>query len=105
MDDEIDIQQLFGAIPTAGYSEDTELAVKLVKASSAVAEFTEYMQETDTDFSDIATTELSELDPDEQMVMYAFCALSGSLKEMADQLDDDDDENPFKVSDGDDPVY
>lgn len=88
------------------YSDELELGVKLMKAGQAMSEFSDFVSESDIDFEEMDQRSMMNLDTDMAFVVYGYVMMSHGLNEMAEEIaDDDDDSNPFKVSDGDDPVH
>lgn len=88
------------------YSDQIQLSIRMLKAGSVMRDFAEFVDEHDIDMSTLDQHDIQEMDEENQQVMYAFISMSSGLQSMADTFDsDDDDDNPFKVSDGDDPVY
>lgn len=94
--------------PGAGESipEEYELSIRLLKARHAVEEFRTYAdEEIDIDLSEARGGDIRDIDDVDRMVLNSFSALNSAYIELAQQFEDDDSENPFKVSDGDDPIY
>lgn len=77
-----------------------------MQAGQYLNEFVEYIEENDIDLSELESPQdIMQYDFENRAVVLSFLALSDSLIELGKQFDDESDENPFKVSDGDDPVY
>lgn len=96
----------FGLDAGYEYSDQIQLSIRLLKAGSAMRDFAEFVEDNEIDMSTLDQRTIQELDEEDQQVMYAFISMSSGLQSMADTFDSDDgDDNPFKVSDGDDPVY
>lgn len=80
-------------------SREDEISIKLYKAGSAIREFVQYLDEHDefdpTD--DRIEYDMSHLSGDQRALMHAFASFGQDLNELSDRLDDDDDENPFRV--------
>mgnify|MGYP000016932553 CR=1 FL=1 len=86
-------------------SEEVKIAIRLMKAGNALDEFIEYIEEENIDLTDREAFANEDFDADQMMVLYGYFAFNQKVSELAEILDDDSDESPFKVSDGDDPVY
>jgi type II secretory pathway component HofQ len=94
--------------PDPSTSKDADVAMKLVQSADSVNDFMTYIDEHNIDlqqFIEHPNRTINELETEEQMVLYAFMSFMGELAKIGDAIDSSDDDNPFKVSDGDDPVY
>lgn len=101
-----DIGSMFDLDVDDELSDGTETAIRVHKAADAVNELAEYIEEHDIEMEELTPHETVELDPGEHAVVMATASLGQALERFAEVTDsDDDDDNPFKVSDGDDPVY
>lgn len=95
----------FSASVDESPSEELALAIRLMKSGDALADAAEFLDERDIDISELGPM-MSSLDRGESQVIFAISAMAGSLEKFSKQVSDGDDgDNPFKVSDGDDPVY
>lgn len=117
-DDDLDLEEIrsqatsMGAMMGLGFrqfdpepSEEVKLAKRMMMAGNAIEDFVDYIEENDIDFANIDQREVLEMDHEERIVLHGFMATSGGFQRLGEALDDDDDDNPFKVSDGDDPIY
>lgn len=87
-------------------SEEVTLAIRLLKSGGALSDAADFLDEHDIDISELSPAEMDSLDRGEKQVVFAISAMAGSMEKFSKQVTDDDDgDNPFKVSDGDDPVY
>lgn len=100
------ITQLVGADVGTDPSEEVELAMRLLRASAAISEFVSYAEANDVEIDRRMQYDMATAEQDERCVMIGYLALAHAINELGEYLEDDDDEDsPFKVSDGDDPVY
>jgi 2-hydroxy-3-keto-5-methylthiopentenyl-1-phosphate phosphatase len=92
---------LFGSITgntSPDYSEEVELAMKLIQAGEAFDEFVDYAKEHDIDLDGFDRRSMIELDMEQKIVMYGFLATASGLGRM-DEIDSSSDDNPFRVDD------
>jgi hypothetical protein len=88
-------------------SDDQLLALRVQRAALTISDLAEWVDDNDYTLKD------EHIDPNDidsftdEAILTSSAALSSALQDYADAAsgDDDDDENPFKVSDGDDPVF
>lgn len=81
-------------------SEEDEIAIELYKAGSAMRRFVQYL-DTHDEFDpsdDELKTGMDHLSGDQRALMHAFASFGQDLQELSDRLEDDDDENPFRVN-------
>lgn len=97
----------FGTDVDHEYSDGLKLGIKMMKAGQTMQEFAEFAEQSDVDFGDLQQDDMVEIDEHEVYVLYGFLSMAYGMNRMGETIspDDDDDDNPFKVSDGDDPVY
>lgn len=86
-------------------SQEVKIAVRMMKAGNALVEFMEYVEDNDIDLVDLDERGISHLSYEEKVVIYGFMSIGDGLERLSEHYDDDDEDNPFKVSDGDDPIY
>lgn len=88
-------------------SDEMILATKLLRAGEALDRFTEYQEDLDIDVHRLDPSEISQMDYDDQRVMFAFMSFGSALERFGNAVEPDDDDggSSFKVSDGDDPIY
>lgn len=100
------VETSFSADVSEEPEKEIEIAVRLTKAGYAFEEFLDYAEENDIDPTDISPREYEELDHEKRLMLLSFSSVSRAMVRFGEMFaDDDDDDNPFKVSDGDDPVY
>ena len=85
---------------TSGPSEETEVAIKLIKSADAINQFAEYLEENDIDINDLTKSDVSGLTFEQQMMLSSFTMMAQSLEQITEQYDDSNDDNPFR-KDGD----
>jgi hypothetical protein len=81
-------------------SEEDEIAIELYKAGSAMRRFVQYL-DTHDEFdpsSDELKTGMDHLNGGQRALMLAFASFGQDLQELSNRLEDDDDENPFRVN-------
>lgn len=84
--------------------EGIRIAILCMKAGHALDQVADYIEdETDIDFEDPRAVNQSDLET--QAVVMGVSVLADPMQRFAESVQDDDDDNPFKVSDGDDPIY
>lgn len=86
-------------------SEEIEIAVRLVKSTAALHQFLDYVDEHDIDPTEITMRDMEKLDYEQQLLVMSFSMMANGMVRFGEMFDDGDDDNPFKVSGGDDPVY
>jgi hypothetical protein len=94
----------FSAVDTEP-SPEVKLASRMMMAGNAIEEFVEYVEENDMDLDELDEQMMVEMDSDDRTVLYGFMSMNNGLVRLGELFEDDDDDNPFKVSDGDDPIY
>jgi hypothetical protein len=94
----------FSAVDTEP-SPEVKLAPRMMMAGNAIEEFVEYVEENDMDLDELDEQMMVEMDSDDRTVLYGFMSMNNGLVRLGELFEDDDDDNPFKVSDGDDPIY
>lgn len=110
----MDFDSLFGSFQTSMGSsfgtetfeqpEEVEISVQLIKAAHAFNRFMDYTEEHDIDPTEIDPADFDDLDYEQQLLLTSFSSLAQAMIRFGEQSDDDDD-NPFKVGDGDEPIY
>jgi hypothetical protein len=86
-------------------SQELKIAIRMMKAGSALNEFMDYVEEHDIELTDIGEEDMQELTYEQRMIVFGFISMAEGLEKLGHHVEDDDDDNPFKVSDGDDPIY
>jgi len=86
-------------------SQELKIAIRMMKAGSALNEFMEYVEEEDMDLEGLDEHDMQSLDYEQRLIVYGFMSMAEGLEKLGDHFEDEDDDNPFKVSDGDDPIY
>jgi hypothetical protein len=102
-----DMSSMLGGFGTSSVelSEEAQLAVNAQKAGFVLREITEYIEDNDEFNPADESMDPQDLTRGQQSLLFALGSLGGDVEAYAEALDDDDDDNPFKVSDGDDPIY
>lgn len=86
-------------------SEEVKIAIRMIKAGDALKQFVEYVKEEDLDIAELDPQQMRNMDYEHKLVILGFMSMNPGLEALADHFEQDDGDNPFKVSDGDDPVY
>lgn len=85
-------------------SQELKIAIRMMKAGSALNEFMEYVEAEDMDLEGLDEHDMQSLDYEQRLIVFGFMSMAEGLEKLGEHFEDDDD-NPFKVSDGDDPIY
>jgi hypothetical protein len=88
--------------------ESVTIARDSVTCAHALDRIADHIEDTDIDFHD-HPVDVRTQDIDRRMVMFGISTLGPPIERLCAAInnsdDDSDDDNPFTVSDGDDPIY
>jgi len=88
--------------------ESVKIARDSVTCAHALDRIADHIEDTDIDFHD-HPQDVRTQDIDRRMVMFGIGTLGPPIERLCAAInnsdDDGDDDNPFTVSDGDDPIY